>query len=104
MNSVKTAIVVRWHQQIAIGADDVVDVFDGVGVQLIIQEFVAFDSFIKSFFSIAWSAGVAKLVLEQRLVEVLDRWRLRLFYYDAIYTIWRSLNSFRCLILLIFTL
>ena len=91
MNGVKTAIVVRWQQQIAVGADDVVDVFGGVGVQLIIQEFVAFDSFIKSFFSIAWSSGVAKLVLEQRLVEVLYRWRLCLFYYDAV---WRSLNSF----------
>jgi len=34
--SIEAAIVVRWHQQVAVGADDVVDVFDGVGVQLII--------------------------------------------------------------------
>jgi len=91
VDSIEAAVVVRWHKQIAVGADDVVDVLDGVCVQLIIQEFVAFDSFIKSFFSIAWSTGMAKLVLEQRLVEVLYRWRLCLFYYDAI---WRSLNSF----------
>lgn len=91
MDSIEAAVVVRWHEQIAVGADDVVDVLDGVCVQLIIQEFVAFDSFIKSFFSIAWSTGMAKLVLEQRLVEVLYRWRLCLFYHDAI---WRSLNSF----------
>ena len=91
MDSIEAAVVVRRHKQIAVGADDVVDVLDGVCVQLIIQEFVAFDSFIKSFFSIARSTGMAKLVLEQRLVEVLYRWRLCLFYYDAI---WRSLNSF----------
>ena len=95
MYSIEAAIVVRWHQQVAVGADDVVNVFDGVGVQLIIQEFVTFDSFIKAFFSIAWSSGVAKLVLEQRLVEVLYRWRLRLFYYNAIWhAIRRSLSSF----------